>query len=67
MKMNQDLKGSQEGMRERPEPDLEDAACVGRAVPESHRRSVEKGWMVGLHFGDLQVLKPREAQARPLE
>lgn len=41
MKMNQDLKGSQQGMRERPEPDLEDASCVGRA-PESHRRSVGK-------------------------
>lgn len=48
MKMNQDLKGSQQGMRERPEPDLEDAASMGRAVPESHGRSVEKGRREGV-------------------
>lgn len=48
MKMNQDLERSQQGMRERPEPDLEDAASMGRAVPESHGRSVEKGRREGM-------------------
>lgn len=38
-------------MRERPEPDLEDAAGVGRAVPGSHG-SVEKGRREGVDGWD---------------
>lgn len=66
MKMNQDLKGSQQGMRERPEPDLEDAACVGRAVPESHGMSVEKGRREGEDgWASLGRSAGAETQRRP--